>query len=372
MTAASGVSDHADAIDDLRAARLATQGLTRRDATSPEAVVRRILAVQAQDLRGARLAVRSRSVGLTSADVDEAFTERRSLVVTWLQRGTLHLVASEDFWWQHALTAPRMATGIRRRLGQEGVSEAQAATGIDVITGAIASDGPQSRAQLQQHLDAAGVPTAGQALVHVLSAAAAAGRIVRGPIVDGEHAFVDPVAWIGPPPREHLTEEGRAELLGRLAARYVDGHGPADERDLVKWSGLPLGDARRGFAQLGEAAPLRDDGLRDRADRERPDGLPSPRLLGAFDPILHGWASREMFVGEHSGVVTSNGVFRATALVEGRTVATWSVDRQGLVLRPFEAIDASNVEALERDATDVQRFLGFAERGITAVQNRFE
>ena len=88
----------------------------------------RLLAVQAQDGRGARLTVRSRSTGLRAADVDDALTERRSLVVTWLNRGTLHLVGVDDFWWLHPITTPQIAVTNRRRLHQEGVSDAQADT----------------------------------------------------------------------------------------------------------------------------------------------------------------------------------------------------------------------------------------------------
>src|SRR4051812_29116680 len=91
-------------------------------ARDPVAVARRLLSVQAQDPRGARLAVRARSTGLTAADVDRALTDDRSLVVSWLNRGTLHLVASEDYPWLHALTTPAIATGNLRRLEQEGVS----------------------------------------------------------------------------------------------------------------------------------------------------------------------------------------------------------------------------------------------------------
>ena len=69
--------------------------------------------------RGARLAIRSRSRGLTAADLDARSTERRSLVITWLNRGTLHLVAADDYWWLHPLTTPQIATTSRRRLEQE-------------------------------------------------------------------------------------------------------------------------------------------------------------------------------------------------------------------------------------------------------------
>ena len=44
-----------------------------------------------------------------AADVDAAL-EDRTLVVSWLNRGTLHLVAAEDYWWLHPLTLPQLAT----------------------------------------------------------------------------------------------------------------------------------------------------------------------------------------------------------------------------------------------------------------------
>ena len=103
------------------AERLRAQLLAGPPARDPVAVTERLLAVQAQDGRGARLAIRARSCGLTAGDVDSALTEERSLLVTWLNRGTLHLVRSEDYPWLHALTAPRQATGNARRLAKEGV-----------------------------------------------------------------------------------------------------------------------------------------------------------------------------------------------------------------------------------------------------------
>jgi len=77
---------------------LAAQLLLGPPARSVGQVVDRLLAVQAQDLRAARLAVRARTTGLTAADVDREL-DNGTLVVTWLNRGTLHLVRSQDYWW---------------------------------------------------------------------------------------------------------------------------------------------------------------------------------------------------------------------------------------------------------------------------------
>ena len=52
---------------------------------------------------------------------------------------------------------------------------------------------------------------------------------------------------------------------------------------------------------------------------------PAPRLLGPFDPVLLGWRSREDIVGAHRGIVTTNGLFRPFALVDGRAAGIWSL-----------------------------------------------
>jgi hypothetical protein len=73
------------------ASRMSAQLLTGTPAESVEAVAERLLAVQAQDLRGSRLAVRIRSRDLAAVDFDAALSDRRSVIVAWLNRGTLHL-----------------------------------------------------------------------------------------------------------------------------------------------------------------------------------------------------------------------------------------------------------------------------------------
>src|SRR6476646_1494397 len=108
----------------ILAERLTSQGLAGPPLPDPTAVAERLLAVQGQDPRGARLAVRARTERLSAADVDRALSEERSLLITWLNRGTLHLVRSEDYPWLQALTTPPLLTGNATRLRQLGVSEA--------------------------------------------------------------------------------------------------------------------------------------------------------------------------------------------------------------------------------------------------------
>ncbi|HWE81043.1 MAG TPA: winged helix DNA-binding domain-containing protein [Gaiellaceae bacterium] len=338
------------------AERFEAQLLSGRPARTAEAVAERLLAIQGQDPRGARLTVRSRSAGLTAADVDRGLTDR-TLLITWLNRGTLHLVRSEDYPWLHALTAPLIVSGNARRLAETGVTPAQAEHAVRTIERSLADEGPLTRPQLRDRLDEAGVPTAGQALVHVLILAALRGLTVRGPMIGREHAYALVHDWLPKPPRFD-----RERALGELARRYLAGHGPAADRDLAKWSGLPLRDARAGLRAVASRLDERPGGLVALAPPPKSPKLPAPRLLGAYDPILLGWASREAILDGNSGLVTVNGLFRPFALVDGKAVAMWRYTAGKVELEPFTPLGKKVEAALEREVQDVIRFLASESR----------
>jgi hypothetical protein len=337
----------------VTAQRCAAQLLCGDQAGSAEEVTARLLAVQAQDPRGARLTIRSRSAGLSAADVDAALNTR-ALVVSWLNRGTLHLVRVQDYWWLHPLTTPQMRTGNARRLAQEGVPPDDAAKAVAVVREALAADGPLTRTQLRERVAAAGVRTEGQAMVHILALATIDGLIVRGPMAGKDQAFVLVSDWLGIPP----AAVGREAALGELAERYLAGHAPASDRDLAQWAGIGLRDARLGLAACG--AVQRPDGLAELpvTGDWAAIALPPPLLLGAFDPLLLGWASRAPIVGPHRQIVTVNGLFRPFALAGGQAVATWGFAGGKVTLAPFAPLDDETAAALDVQAADVTRFLG--------------
>jgi len=333
-------------VDVLRA-RLAAQLLTGPPATSVGAAVERLLAVQSQELRAARLGVRARSSGVHSQDVDDALADRE-LVVSWLNRGTLHLVRAEDYPWLHALTTPQLATGNARRLREEGVSPAQAEHGVALVEREL-TDGPRTRSQLREVLDAAGVPTARQALVHVLLLATIRGICVRGPVVGAEHAFVLVRDWL--PPAEGVDHDA---ALGELARRYLAGHGPSSHRDLATWAGIGLREARAGLVRAGAEG---SDLLTLPGARQGELAPGPPRLLGAWDELLMGWVDRAPVLADSTSVVTKNGIFRPIAVVAGHAVATWRLVGGRVMLEPFAPLPDDVVRALEQDAADVERFV---------------
>ena len=69
-----------------------------------------MLAIQAQDLPGAKWALGLRAPGTTLADVDAALAAG-TIVRSWPMRGTLHITPAEDLKWMLALMTPRVLAG---------------------------------------------------------------------------------------------------------------------------------------------------------------------------------------------------------------------------------------------------------------------
>jgi hypothetical protein len=309
--------------------------------------------VQGQDPRGARLAIRARTEGLTASDIDRHLgSDERSLLIAWLNRGTLHLVRSEDYPLLHAVTTPSLLNESARRLGVEGISAAVGERALARIERALADEGPLTGAQLRELLQADGLPAAGPALSHLCFRAGVLGILVRGPMIGRQHAYVLARDWLGP----HKPVD-RDAALGELARRYLAGHAPAGDRDLARWAGVPLRDARAGLTAIASELEEREDGLVQLRGAPPAAGLPPPRLLGAFDPVLLGWTSREEITGPHTPLITVNGLFRPFAMVKGRAVATWRLIKGRVEIEPVGRIAKKDRAVLDADAAEVERFM---------------
>jgi Winged helix DNA-binding domain len=188
--------------------------------------------------------------------------------------------------------------------------------------------------------------------VHLLMLASLRGVVVRGPMIGRQHAYVLVHDWLGTQP-----PVDRDQALAELARRYLAGHAPAGERDLAKWAGLPLRDARAGLAAIASELEERPDGLLELRHGTVDHGLPAPRLLGAFEPVLLGWVSRRPVTDGHDSAVIAGGMFKPFALVGGRAGATWRLDRGELVLEPFVELSAAEIAALRQDVVAVERYL---------------
>ncbi len=360
----------------LRARRTHAQLLAAPAVTAVD-VVDRLLAVQAQDPRAAGLALRARAAGLVAGDVDRAIVHDRALVCAWLCRGTLHLVGRDAYAWLLGLCAPPRFAASRRRLAQEGVSPRQADRACELIAGALADAGPLGRDTLTDLLAADGLPTAGQAAIHLLMLSALRGITVVCPRIGGgagtTFALTDDWLGGGPTPLEPAQRDA---ALAELARRYLAGHAPATPADLARWAGLPLRDARRGLAGAHELVEVDGGlvGLPATGVGRRGLRLPA-RLLPAFDPYLLGWKDRGFAVvpAVQRRVHPGGGILRAVATSDGAAAGTWTAERRAgrisVTVELFAAAGdglADELIAEARDSPGTRKSSLVASRSSTA------
>lgn len=340
--------------DDVRRSRVAAQLLHRPRMAVPD-VVARLLAVQAQDIGAAPLALRARVRGLTPDRVAAARSDG-SIVRAWGPRGTLHLMTPDDLAWLLTLLGPGWTNQAMRRLAQEHVT-GTAERLIRLTERALAGQGPLSKQALGDRLGSLGVQARGQGIVYLAFLAASRGKVLLGPDQSNRPTYVHTADWLG---RDLTAERDRDKVLAELARRYLRAHTPAAPEDLATWSGLPLRDARAAWALIGDELTeiVHDDSplWRPRRGAAR-TAVGAVVLVPAFDEYLLGWRDRSLTLSPAHAkrIAPGGGIIHPAVIGDGRVVGTWRVSRQSNVTTDlFEPFDG---EALRTEVDDVVRFM---------------
>jgi hypothetical protein len=282
-------------------------------------------------------------------------------------RGTLHLIAADDYGWLVPLVVEPRITNSYRRLAQEGVAADTAASAIGLIERTLESDGPLTRPEIAERLARHRIRIEGQVIAHLVWLASARGVICYGPDRGRDRCFVLVRDWLGEP--ESMERE---PALAELAVRYLRAHGPSVPADFALWSGLRHGDAQRAWREvagrLTEVATARGPLWSLKSHSElAPRGL--VRLLPFFDEYLLGWKDRGVAVPAHhmTRINRGGGWIHPVVVEDGRAVGTWSMDAGAqLVVHPFAQFASTLRRKVVADARDVAAFL---ERPVEVVVN---
>jgi len=329
-------------------------------------VLKDVCGLQAQLLSAAWLGVRARSRGIQVADLDAALNERRSIVRSWLMRGTLHVVAAEDLRWLLQLLGPVFVGTGTTRHAQLGLDDALTSRGLAAIRRIATDAGPLTRSELVDRLRQRKVQLdpKTQAPIHLIQLAALHGILCLGPDRDGESTYVLLDDWLRPAPALP-----RDRALAELARRYFAAYGPATVEDLAAWSGLPMAEARS--AVTGAAASLTGVTIQGKQGvmLKHPRGRvglsekPAVRLLPAFDTYLLGYRRRDLAVPLplQQRLQRGGGWLHPAVVVDGRAVAAWTLrkfsGRSQVRIEPFASLSAAIHRGVEAEVWDIGRFL---------------
>lgn len=333
--------------------RLAAQRLIGSELTSPVEAARWMLAVQAQDLPGAKWALGLRAPGATLAAVDAALAAG-TIVRSWPMRGTLHITPAEDLKWMLALMTPRVLASLGKRQGQLGLDAKTLAKARAVVEKVLPGK-PHTRPELFAALDKAKLNAEPHRGYHMLFYLAQTGAICMGPA--DSYVLVD--EWI----KTHRALE-RDEALGELARRYFLSHGPATLKDLARWGKLAMGDAKRGL-ELAKSALAHHDGYYFAEATLSIDAKVPVLALPGFDELILGYEDRTCTLPAQYAeriVPGGNGIFISTIVANGVVVGTWARTQKPkelvITAKPFAKLPPGVAAAFEAYG----RFVGKAIR----------
>ena len=330
------------------AARLARLHISRPIQDSAAGMVRRLVAMQAQDFAGAKWAIGLRLTHVHEAEVERAFNAGE-ILRTHVLRPTWHFVAPEDIRSLLLLTGPRILlqnASMCRRLGLDAPTLGRSAR---AIAKALDGGGYLTREALRAVVQAAGIPTDGmQRMAYIMMHAELTGVVCSGPRVGRQFTYallderVPPVRWVA-----------REEALADVAARYYTTRAPATPHDFAKWCGLTVLEASRAFAALPAPPPVRPA-----------RGIPRLHLLSIYDEYISSYRDRSAIVSpDHGRRLIHQGAALVWAIVlDGQIVGTWRrvLARGRVTIEPtlFVRFSRAERDALEVAAHRYGAFLG--------------
>ena len=288
--------------------RLHAQQLVAPQFDDPAELIRWMGMVQAQEYSSAKWAVALRLRTPAAAPVEEALREGRILRMH-IMRPTWHFIAADEGDY---LRCSRL---LERILGGGNHLTRQQIAG-ELERAGMAVDAPRLN-RLMMHAETDGV---------VCSGADRAGKPTYALLAERVPQAVD------------LPEE---EALALLALRYFRSHSPATFDDFVWWSGLPVGQARRGVGALDGELLRESFGGREYLLHESwatcRKAPAHAHLLPAFDEYLIAYKDRsDVLAPEHRARAFNDfGVFRPVLLHGGRIVGQWGRKGTQVGVEPF-------------------------------------
>ena len=334
-------------------------------------VVGEIGGVQAQVMSAAELQAGVR-VDCQVEDVRDALWKRKTLVKTWLMRGTLHLVPAEDLPVFTAAMGTRWIRVNNSWLKFMQLSEPEFLSLIDAIGQAL--DGQiLTREELIAEVGK-GRPECIREVMKsgwggILKPVARSGLLCFGPSRGQSVTFVRPQQWL-----DSWRDVDPDQALLEVARRYLRAYGPATKEDFTRWWGRWTGIGKAAWTGLaGELVSVDIEGRKANllaGDLQRIRKLlpaASVQLLPPFDPYVMGHSSRDHIVeaANHSKVSRTAGWISAVVLVDGRVAGTWSHAAVKGTLRitvePFQTLTSKTMSEVRRRAEAIAETLGVAK-----------
>ena len=303
--------------------RLYNQLLLDHDLKEVSEVVSRMGAMQSQSLDLAKWATGVRLKNKTVADINESLN-KGEIIRTHILRPTWHFVSAEDIHWMFDLSNPRLKPIYQSYCKTLSANETLIYRAIPIVEKALSNGKHLTKQEIGDVLNTYDIKVDARHLTLIISYAEMEGILCNGQLKGNKQTFTSLEEWV--PRTEKLHKD---EALARLALRYFISHGPATLNDFTWWSGLTLTESKKALEMIKSS--LVSESVNGRIFWMRNDiqipsaGTDLALLLPPFDEFVVSYKDRSELIEDthYSKVMTKNGLFSPTVMLNGRIVGSW-------------------------------------------------
>jgi len=348
-------------LNDISLSRLASQQIEKTTFKTAKEIVSWMGAVQAQDYAMAKWAVGVRLPGSTDARIEAAITSGE-IIRTHVLRPTWHFVSPDDIYWMLELAAPNILSAMRSRHKQLELSEAVQKKSNGIIENSLNRGKHLTRDELFAELEKKKIATGNQRGVHILMRAELDGIVCSGATKGKQQTYALLAERV--PKKKTFHKE---EALAELAKRYFTSHGPATIQDFIWWSGLSVGDAKKGLESV------KSNFISEDVDSQTywfanngiyPKEKESLYLLPAYDEFVISYKDRSAILTPESQVkvISNNGVFWPVIVVNGKIGGMWkrTVENKSVKIEMefFNSLQKTIAVYIKKKAVPFGKFIG--------------
>ena len=306
--------------------RLLNQQLVAPRFKEPQQVVSHMGAMQAQEYRMMRWAVEMRTVKPSHKAFKAAHDSGR-IIRLHLMRGTWQLVAAEDYWPLLTLCAPKAIAVTRGWMHSNKIhiSDEEIMRIRAILAQTVADYGSVTKEDFVQALARKNIHMDAHRLSYHIRMAEMSGTLCSGDLLPMKATYALATDKIGP-----SVVVDREEALVLLTRKYFQSRQPATLEDFVWWSGLNIGDCRKGIELLGNTIHTVKWHSREYylTDDCRTRGFSKGRylLIPPYDEYLIGYKSRDIVLPpEHRHRAHNNsGIFQPVIAYDGIICGNWA------------------------------------------------
>lgn len=343
--------------------RLQNQQITRPVFTSPQQVVARMGAMQAQEYAMARWAVGLRLPGSTDASVEAAFN-RGDILRTHVLRPTWHFVTPAEIRWLLALTAPRVHQLNKPMYRKLEIDTTLCVRSKDILCKVLEGGKQLTREELGQSFSQYKLAAQGPQLAYLIMQAELDGLICSGARKGKQFTYALLEERV--PAAKFYTKE---EALAELVKRYFTSRGPATLQDFAYWSGLTVRDAREGVWM--NRPYLLEEYIEGKAfifsaDVQAMDNtMPATFLMPVYDEYGISYKNRSALIPS-ADFPLEDIVFDRMIVLNGQIAGTWNriIQKENVHIQ-LQLIQALNEYELKEVMNAVQRFAAFIDKEVS-------